>query len=72
MVSCKDTFGDVPKALPVKEIKTIPDTFNFLELGILLYLRLVLFLSPLALRLTPYGCSPLRDSGSSGLEITSA
>ena len=46
MFSCKDIFGDVPKALPVKEIKAIQDTFNFLEPGILLYLRSVLFLSP--------------------------
>ncbi len=67
MFFCKYIFWDVPKALSVKEIKAIPDNSNFLEMGIFLYLRLVLFLWPPALRLPPYEYFPLVGSGSSGL-----
>ena len=58
MFFCKDIFGNVPKALSVKEIQAIPDTFNLLETGILPYLHLVLFLSPYAFRLTLYEFLP--------------
>ncbi len=58
MFFCKDIVGDIPKAFPIKEIQAIQDTFNFLEIGILLYLRVILFLSPPALRFTPYEYSP--------------
>ena len=61
MLFFKDIFGDIPKALSVKEIKAIPDNYNFLETGILPYRRLVLFLSPLALRLPPYEFSPCKN-----------
>ncbi len=53
----EDIFSDVQKALSVKEIKAIPDTSDFLEMGILPYLHLVLFFSPPALRLTPHEAS---------------
>jgi len=52
MFSCKDIFVDVQKTLPIKGMKPIQHTSNFFEMGILLCLRLVLFLSSDALRLT--------------------
>ncbi len=42
MFFCKDIFGDVPKAFPVKGMKTNLGTSNFLETSILSYRRLVL------------------------------
>jgi len=55
---CKDIFGDVPKVLASKGMKAILNKSNFLEMGILSYLRLVLFLAPPALRLTPHEFPP--------------
>ncbi len=54
----KGIFGDVPQSLSSKEEKAIPDKSNFMEMGIFLYFRLVFFLSPPALRHTPYEVSP--------------
>ena len=64
MFFCKDTCGDVPKALSFKKIKANPDTSIFWETSILLYLQLILFLSPPALRLPRF---PLVGSGYAGL-----
>ena len=69
MFFCKDIFGDVSKALAVKEIQAIPDTSNFLETGILPYLRLVLFFSPPALRLTPHELPPWLVPARPGYDI---
>lgn len=54
MFFCKDIFSQTQKALSAKEVQAIPDTSNFWKTGILPYLRLVLFLSPPASRLTSF------------------
>ncbi len=52
MFFCKDISGEVQKVLSAKDV--IQGTSNLLKTGIPPYLRLVLFLSPPALRLTPH------------------
>ena len=49
-------FGDIQSALPIKGMKATLNTSNFLEEDMLSNLRLVLFFSPLALRLTRFPC----------------
>lgn len=71
MFFCKDIFGDVPKALPVKGMKALPDTSNFLETGILPYFGLSLFLSPPALHPTRVSSCLVTARPGSGYSIRS-